>query len=166
MSAPRADLHHASLLSYGFLAARAEKAAKLLEQNEALSGPDIEVLDEAAQFLKKISTGAEYLTTKNFQSQDLMGALDALSLAMDPIKTVSKLFGDREISQIFSETAETVSKHLHIATTPLTESERKQLQIFRQFFDALYAYVSTVLEREAPVLGPRIRGEGVDTFSR
>src|SRR5262249_831409 len=105
MSAPHADLHHASLLSYGFLANRGERAAKLLEDNQALSEPDIEALSEAAQFLKKISTGAEYLTTKNFQSQDLMGALDALSLAMDPIKTLSKLFVDRKISQTFSETA-------------------------------------------------------------
>ncbi|HWQ38343.1 MAG TPA: hypothetical protein VNM24_06980 [Burkholderiales bacterium] len=153
-------------MSYGFLATRAEKAAKLLEENETLSGSDIEALNEAAQFLKKISTGAEYLTTKNFQAQDLLGALDALSLAMDPIKTLATLFGDREISQIFSETAETVSKHLQGRKVPLTENERRQIQIFRQFFDALYAYVSSMLEQEAPVLGPGVRGEGIEAFSR
>lgn len=153
MSAPRADLHHASLLSYGFLATRAENAARLMAEHKDLSAADKEALSEAADFLRKISKGADFLTDRKWQHQDLVGALDALSVAMDPIKALSSVFRDGRISEIFANTAETVSKHIENGGSTLTDDDMERLNIFRAFFNALYTYVSNELEQNTPVVG-------------
>lgn len=154
MSAPRADLHHASLLSYGFLAARAEAAAKLLEERKELSAADREALQDAADFLRKISTGADFLTERKLKPQDLMGALDALNIAMDPIKRISSFFSNGKISDIFASTANTVASHVD-ATSPrsISTQEMENIRIFRAFFDALYVFVTNELEQDTPLVG-------------
>lgn len=154
MSTPTADQRNANYLSYGFLAARAEKASILLQEGQALSPSDKEALHAAADFLSKVSTGANFLTSASgqFQSNDLVSALDALDLAIDSIQTMSDRIKNNEIGKLFAEVAETVSNQIENPKA-LSGNEKSQVQLFQAFFDALYQYVSSVLERETPLLG-------------
>lgn len=159
MSAPAADFRNANFLSYGFLATRAEKAAKLLQAGEALSASDAEALQAATDFMNKVSSGATYLISGAFQSNDLVGALDALNLAIDPIQTLSDRIKGNEIGKLFADVAQTVTRATQNPSTPMSVDDKTQIQLFQAFFDALYRYVSSELERETPVIGSPSAGE-------
>ena len=161
MSAPAVEYKQANLLSYGFLAARAEKAAQLLRKGELVSGHDTQALREAAGFLKKVSSGVNFLlTTGDFQSNDLVGALEALHLAIDPIQRIaSQLQDNKEFADLFSNIADAVLRRIDNANTAPTEDEDLRLQLFQAFFDALYQFVSTELERHSPAIGSLDKGD-------
>lgn len=159
MSAPAADFRNANFLSYGFLAARAEKAARLLQAGETLSTSDSEALQAATDFMNKVSSGATYLTSGAFQTNDLVGALDALNLAIDPIQTLSDSIKGNEVGKLFAEVAQTVTRATQNPLTQISAADKTQIQLFQAFFDALYRYISSELERETPVIGSPSAGE-------
>jgi hypothetical protein len=154
MSAPALAFQSADFLSYGFIADRAEKAAARLREGAALTGSDREAITNGVDFLKRVSVGTSYLEGLQTHDDHLMDALDAVDVAIDPIKILAgQMESNAEIGRYLATVAETVQKYAENPTVERQAQELKNIELFGLFFGALYKTALHLLAGDAPVVG-------------
>lgn len=164
MSAPGQEFRHAKFLDYAFLAAKSEKAVSGMITDGQLSDEDRSVLNQASNFLRQVATGAQALTTGNYQVGNFNAAVEALEVAMDPLQELSEALKDRDIAQVLSETAQVIStKAAESPLRPLNSDELEDAKLFKAFFDLFYRFILAKIDQmsQVSVLGARGRFEHV-----
>jgi len=163
MSAPNQELQKAKLLDYAFLAAKAERASAALIANTPLSPEDRSVLNEASNFLRQVATGAEALSTGNYQVGNFTRAMEALEVAINPLEELSSALNDRDISAVLSEAADMMSSKINGTNGErLADTELEDAQLFKSFFDLFYRFVLNKIDQtnSVAILGTHGRFDG------
>lgn len=160
MSAPSLEYKQTRYLDYGFLAAKAEQAAKSLIEQRPLSEDERHVLKAGSDFLEKVATGARVLTRGDYRVQNLTGAMEALELAVDPIEHLGQMFQQADISDFLQDVARTVAQSSDRAIqNQLTADDRAKIDLYRTFFVKFYQFIRTQMDEfdKEPILGNRSR---------
>lgn len=153
MSAPAFEVRAADYIGQSFLAIKAKNAICSYLKGNVLSQPEKEVLLKAHKFLKEIASGASLVSTGESKGFKAMESMAALNYAMDPIKNLRELLGDKEISDFFNEMADSVE--LSAKGSSSTQPAMEQMSHAVSFFDALYQSLSNTLDHNHHPLGGR-----------
>lgn len=150
MSAPSLAERDAEYLKYGFLSIKAGNAIRTRLEGDALSHEEQEVLRHADELLRQISSGAELATSGNFQGNDVdpLASMEALDFARDPIRHIQGQVKIQQLAKLFASMAEAVETCSR-SKGPPTPEQRDTLSTVASFFDALYRYVATTLDRRS-----------------
>lgn len=147
MSAPSLAERDAEYVRYGFLSIKAGNAIRNKLNGGPLSYDEKEVLRNADELLRQISSGAELTVSGHLQNDaDPLASMKALDFALDPIRHIQGQVQTQQLAQLFASMAATVET-CSVSPTAPTRDQEEMLSMTATFFDALYKYVTTVLDR-------------------
>jgi hypothetical protein len=152
MSAPSIAERDSEYLKYGFLSIKAGNAIRSKLDGDPLSEDELEILHHADQLLRQISTGAELVTSGSIQNNDIdpVASMKALDVAKDPIKHIQGQVKLHQLAQLFASMADTLKACSGSDRAPSKEQKQVLAQV-ASFFDALYQYVATTLDRRGNI---------------
>lgn len=148
MSAPSLAERDAEYLKYGFLSIRAGNAIRHKLGGEALSEEEQDILRNADELLRQIASGVELATSGNIRNNDIdpLASMRALGVARDPIRHIQGEVQQHKLAELFVLMAETLQASSGSSSSP-TKPQKESLSLTASFFDELYKYVATILDR-------------------
>jgi hypothetical protein len=166
MSAPTLGYQQAKYLDYGFLAAKAEKAAKALAEKRPLTEEDRAALEHGSEFLKQVAAGAQALTSGNYQVQNLKGAMEAFEVAVDPLEQLGDILAHGDIARALNGAAEAVSSKVMEPQSMLSADQLSGIELYGNFFGSFYNFVRAHISQtnRTPLLGDGGRFERAVQF--
>lgn len=143
-------------MSFAFLATRASNALERVIEDKPIGADEKDVLDQAVQFLREISNGAQISTHGTFaEGLSPSRSLAALDIAFGPIDALRRLVSnEKDVALIFEKLSNAVE---HVRETGKTEGNVTLMQGVKQFFDALSAFVLNDLATRNPLVGTSAR---------
>lgn len=150
MSAPSLAERDAEYLKYGFLSIKAGNAIRHKIEGDALSQEDQDILRNADELLLQIASGVELATSGNIRNNgiDPLTSMRALGVARDPIRHIQGQVQQHQLAELFTSMAATLKACSATSTAP-TDPQKRVLSLAASFFDELYKYVATVLDRRS-----------------
>lgn len=150
MSAPSLAERDAEYLKYGFLSIKTGNAIRHKLGGDALSQEEQDILRNADELLRQIASGVELATSGNIRNNDIdpLTSMRALGVARDPIRHIQGQVQQNQLADLFASMAATLEICSTSPTAP-TDPQRQVLSLAASFFDELYKYVSTVLDRRS-----------------
>lgn len=145
MSAPSLQYQNAKFMNYGFLAAKAEKAVHALCQKQPLTAEEVAVLKDGSEFLKQVATGAQALSSGNYQVQNLKSAMEAFEFVIDPLEQLGDALNQMDIAAALNDAADTVVKLGDQGTENISNEQLQELELFRVFYESFYSFICSQL---------------------
>lgn len=143
MSAPRQEFRESEYLGLGLLAVTSTGLLDRILAGEQLDGDDKHTLRQATSFLHDVSSGAKLVTAGVTSNVSAAESVRKLAYAVEPLGLMQRRIKEAEVGDVLNRVANTIE---HSLQTPPTVNERNDLEMAKDFFQQLQAFLLNLVE--------------------